>query len=410
MDLSVHCSPLTGIVKRLKCFEEPIVGVFQAGAWLTGPMPARGTKRSLEYTTSWGRGMSAEQARDSCIGEALEFYSAAYRGDEKMVRGTVAEIPDGIDPRSILLHSQTQYEQQRHSDRILEDRHAIPEIFDPNRELDWLEGTDLIEAKTVWVPAACCLTGYQFGGDEPKFAYADRSGLATGRSYWDALASALLELIEHDSVAIWWYNRIKRPMIRIEAFGCPALLRVSEALKKIGRRLFLLDLTSDLQIPTYAAISAMNDGRELLFGAAAHPSPRIAAEKAATEVPHLWLSMQFAKMPLEFASWMRTATLPNQPHFEPANEVCSPSEPGSLTSRQIVNLCLQRMKERGIRPIAINLTRSDVVVHAVRAIAPGMRSTRNRRGPGRLYEVPVQLGWLKTARSEAELNPINCVF
>jgi ribosomal protein S12 methylthiotransferase accessory factor len=120
--------------------------------------------------------------------------------------------------------------------------------------------------------------------------------------------------------------------------------------------------------------------------------------------------MQIAKMPLDFASWMRTAVLSNQTYFEPEGLIDSPTEPGPLESCQIVDLCVQRMKERGIRPIAVDLTRSDVLVHAVRAIAPGMRSTRNQRGPGRLYTVPVQLGWLQKAWTEAELNPINCVL
>lgn len=409
-DLSVHCSPLTGIVRRLKYFDEPIVGVYQAGGRLTGPLPAPGTERSLGYATSWGRGMSLAQARDSCIGEALEFYSAAYRGNEKLTRGTLAEMPNAIDPRSIVLYSQAQYRQQGHSGDIPGDRHAIAEKFGPDQAVDWMEGTDLIEGKVIWVPAACCLTGYKFGANEQKFALADRSGLATGISYWDALASAILELIEHDSVAIWWYNRIKRPAIRLESFGCPALVTVSEALKKIGRRLWLLDLTTDLQIPSYTAISATNEGKELIFGAASHPSPRIAAEKAVTEVPHLWLSMQIAKMPLDFTSWRRTAVLSNQKYFEPEGIIDSPAEPGPLESRQIVDLCVQRMKERGIQPIAVDLTRPDVLVHAVRAIAPGMRSPRNQRGPGRLYTVPVQLGWLQKALTESELNPINCVL
>jgi bacteriocin biosynthesis cyclodehydratase domain-containing protein len=410
MNPSVHCSALTGIVQHVKSFEQPILGVFQAGATLIGPVPARGTKRSLTYADSWGRGMSPQQARESCIGEALEFYSAAYRGNEKLLRGTLARTPGGIDPRTILLYSEKQYEDRSHSESVPQDRHAIPERFDPSRELDWLAGTDLIDGEIMRVPAACCLTGYQFGADEPKFAVADRSGLATGVTYADALAAALLELIEHDAVAIWWYNRVERPAIRPESFESPTLVTVGEALKEIGRRLWLLDLTTDLRIPAYAAISVMEDGKELLLGAAAHASPRIAAEKAVTEVPHLWLCMRVASMPPDFASWLSTAVLLNQLQFQPKNEIDSPPEPAPLTSSQIVALCIQRMKSAGIRPIAVNLTRPDVLVHAVRAVAPGMRSTRNRRGPGRLYEVPVRLGWLEEARTEAELNPTACVF
>jgi oxazoline/thiazoline synthase len=38
-------------------------------------------------------------------------------------------------------------------------------------------------------------------------------------------------------------------------------------------------------------------------------------------------------------------------------------------------------------------------------IVPGLRHFFARFAPGRLYDVPVELGWLANAHSEAELNP-----
>jgi len=39
-------------------------------------------------------------------------------------------------------------------------------------------------------------------------------------------------------------------------------------------------------------------------------------------------------------------------------------------------------------------------------IVPGLRHFWARFAPGRLYDVPVQLGWLPQPLAEEELNPI----
>jgi len=38
-------------------------------------------------------------------------------------------------------------------------------------------------------------------------------------------------------------------------------------------------------------------------------------------------------------------------------------------------------------------------------IVPGLRHFYRRYGPGRLYDVPVKLGWLERPLAESELTP-----
>jgi len=42
----------------------------------------------------------------------------------------------------------------------------------------------------------------------------------------------------------------------------------------------------------------------------------------------------------------------------------------------------------------------------VKVIVPGLRHFWPRFAPGRLYDIPVQLGWLSEPLSEAQLNPV----
>jgi ribosomal protein S12 methylthiotransferase accessory factor len=42
----------------------------------------------------------------------------------------------------------------------------------------------------------------------------------------------------------------------------------------------------------------------------------------------------------------------------------------------------------------------------VKVVVPGLRHFWARYAPGRLYDVPVEMGWLKEPLREEELNPI----
>ncbi len=46
----------------------------------------------------------------------------------------------------------------------------------------------------------------------------------------------------------------------------------------------------------------------------------------------------------------------------------------------------------------------DVGLPVVKVIVPGMRQIWARFAPGRLYDVPVRLGWLKKPLQENQLN------
>jgi ribosomal protein S12 methylthiotransferase accessory factor len=53
-----------------------------------------------------------------------------------------------------------------------------------------------------------------------------------------------------------------------------------------------------------------------------------------------------------------------------------------------------------------DLTRPEVGLDVVKVAVPGLRHFWRRLGPGRLYDVPVELGWIDRPRSETELNPV----
>ncbi len=59
-----------------------------------------------------------------------------------------------------------------------------------------------------------------------------------------------------------------------------------------------------------------------------------------------------------------------------------------------------------LETLVVDMTRPETGFPVVRVVAPGLRPAWARLGPGRLYDVPVALGWLAGPLSERDLNPV----
>lgn len=407
--LQIHCSSLTGIVQKMEITHKPAAGTYRAVATWASPLPVNGNRPLLARQESHGRGMTREQAALGCIGEALERYSLIYRGDEPLLRARMNDIC-GIDPRAILLYSEQQYATRKQWNDQTDDRYFVGERFDPEQAIDWFPVVNLTNGLPAFVPAACTLMWYPFAPDEPEFARADTIGCGSGWTFDNALLHALLEWIERDAMAIWWYNRIRRPAVQIDSFEMPALQEVREGLRRIDRELILLDCTTDLGIPTYISVAARRDGTEPLFAGASHFSPKVAAWKAASEVGQLWFTMAHKKcIDAEMSEWLSNS-VETQSWIKPTHMVTAPPEPPTLTSGEQVSYTVDRLRQAGLAAYAADLSRTDVVLKTARAIVPGLRHIWNRRAPSRLYDVPVKLGWRDSPLREDELNSICCMI
>ena len=359
---------------------------------------------------SYGRGRTSLEAESGCIAEALERYSLIYRGDEHLVRAEASQI-DAIHPDDIQLFSETQYHERAAWNATVDDNFFVPEPFDETVRVDWIEAKPLgRDGRVRFVAAACCLMWYEFRPGEREFARADTIGCASGTTFDDALTRALLEWIERDAMAIWWDNALRRPGVRLGSFESAELDDVVNGLRAIGRELFLLDCTTDLGIPAYMAVAPRLDGSEPLVGGAADTSPRRAAYRAASEVGQVWHDAnRTASLSSPLAAWLLRETTSTQPFLAPAILTDAPAEcepPGQPAWMSIV----RRLEAVGLSAYAVDQSRPDVSLRTVRAVVPGLRHIWNRRGPGRLYDVPVKMGWLSQPNAETDLNPIRCML
>jgi ribosomal protein S12 methylthiotransferase accessory factor len=421
---SHHVSPITGAVpmlERAAPANDGVLHVYLAGSNSSRPSRTLGQLRNDLRTMNAGKGTSDVQARASALCEGLERYSGVFRGDEPRRRTRQAELGDAAVPlNDCLLFSDRQYRERdaRNADACR--FNFIPAPFDPEMEVDWSPVWSLTRREIRYLPTAFCY--YDYPQPEGRtYCIACSNGCAAGNTLEEAILQGFLELVERDGVALWWYNRVRRPGVDLESFREPYLERLRSFLQEHGRDFWVLDLTADLGIPVFASITRRSDGlpEQIVPGFGAHVDPKIALLRAVTEMNQMLSSPllrrnapEADKEPIdpETAHWLRTATTANQPYLLPADgpsrTAASYQQSWTDDVSDDVRACQALVERRGMEMLVLDQTRPEVGLPVAKVVVPGLRHFWARLAPGRLYAVPVQLGWLPRALAEDELNPI----
>jgi oxazoline/thiazoline synthase len=367
-----------------------------------------------------GKGASDLQARVSCLAEAVERYSCGHFGDEKSHHARIGETDaPTIDPRNLLMFSDEQYVNRKAINNA--QGHSfnwVPERFDPERAIDWSPAWSLTHDREVWLPSAFCYFRYT-SESQYEFCMADSNGCAAGNTMEEAIQQGFFELVERDACALWWYNRLRRPAIDLSSFDDPFFSVMIRAHNVAGRKLVALDVTSDLAVPTVMAISwRLSDGGGIHLGLGCHLEPRLAVSRALAELNQ---SVAWQLAGHEHAQdlgcndthtrWLKEATVKNQPFLRPAEGPLRTAadfvDRSTRDVRDDLLVSIEALRGRGLEMIVLDHTRPDIGFPVARVVVPGLRHFWARHAPGRLYDVPVELGWLDRPLHETDLNPIS---
>jgi ribosomal protein S12 methylthiotransferase accessory factor len=420
-----HVSPITGAVSVLeRCAPagDGIMHVYDAGRnYARQPENLNHLRHDLRSGSS-GKGTCDAQARASGLCEGLERYSAVYHGDEPRRPARFVDLgDDAIHPNACMLFSDRQYRERDAWNARSSRYNWVPLPFDPEATIDWTPIWSLTRNRPCYLPTSYCYFQCPYPLEQAYCASCS-NGNAAGNTLEEAILQGFLELVERDSVALWWYNRARRPGVDLDSFEDPYLGRLRAFLKKRGRDLWALDLTADLNIPAYVALSRRTDGPEeqILFGLGAHLDPRLALLRAVTEMnqmlstvlrePHEDVPVEKLFTDRETVAWLKTATLANQPYLVPVDgpprTAAAHPRPGTDDLREDVLACQALVEGQGMEMLVLDQTRPDIGLPVVKVFVPGLRHFWARFASGRLYDVPVQLGWLPGPLAEDQLNPI----
>jgi oxazoline/thiazoline synthase len=426
--LNRHLSPITGIVSALEPGQRTaaahgarsLTQTFAADHNFSDMYDERFFLREGMRRRSGGKGKSPEQARVSALAESLERYCGVFDGTEPRIRSSFRGLGGAaLHPNTCMGYSKRQYAEREAHNITSHKARWVPEPFREDVEIEWTPLWSLTTETTRYLPTSFCYFGYR--STDPQFARADSNGCAAGSVAEEAVLQGLLELIERDAVALWWYNRLRRPAVDLDSVDDEYVFALRRHYGELRRDLWALDITSDFGIPTVAAISKRVDQTEedVIYGFGTHLDATVALSRALTELNQSLEAVPSATGPEstrtyrgthEAVRWWRTMRTIDAPYLLPDLDVRPRriEDFRNLASEDLyqdILTCTGLSTARGIEILVLDQTRPDIGLPVIRVVAPGLRHFWARFGPGRLYDVPVQEGWLSRALDEGELNP-----
>lgn len=367
-------------------------------------------------------------ARAAAIGETVERYSAAYVDPRLLRFASYDELAAAgeqvVDPSAMALFAPDQYAQPGFG-------------FTPFRrstQTHWIDGVDLLTGSHCWVPAQLVYLSGTGMRDAERIGYSTSNGLACGPTRREALAAALLELVERDAVMLAWYGSLSLPRIDLTSDAMLAA-RVQRSFRRTRLEFDAVDLTGVLGVPTALGVvrNLHSDVAALSLGAASSHDLALAAESAITEAfqTRTWCKLEqdgrpripdearLAEQVTDFADHIRYYAERDRASraaflwasSERVDLSSSPTLPASTPADLIDALCA-KVKEAGANVYAVDVTSPDVAeagFSVVKALSPQLQpldagwSTRFLGGD-RIRRVPAVLRGQQDPLTDEQLN------
>jgi oxazoline/thiazoline synthase len=433
-------SPAIDVLQRLERYVSPITGVI-ADLEDTSPrdgLPVFQAKQANPVHTSLrenrlvgrpgaaaGKGTEKTQARVSCLAEAIERYLCGFTGREPRLRASWASLGQAAPhPDTYLNYSEKQYQARDVWNKNHEGFNWVGARFDGTREIEWTPAWSVTHGERRWLPTRYCYFNYVDSAviektSDNDFCAADSNGCASGSTVEEAILQGFLELVERDACALWWYNRVRRPAFDLEAISAPFVRQARAYWASRQRGLHVLDVTNDFGIPVAIAVSYREaDGKAITFGLGAHFDAEIAVSRALAELNQMvTVEAEIAKWDVgakitddsrAVLDWTRNKSLDTEPYCIPDGIIRTDAydRPQVADLKEAVERCSKLAGDKGSEMIVLDHSRPEIDFATARVVVPGMRHFWARFRAGRLYQVPVTLGWLDKAHSEDSLNPI----
>jgi len=403
-------SDVLGIVPEVCIVGDPSLRVHRAGlnpVW-NDRQDLDGLRASLRLS-AMGKGLTIASSQAGALAEALERQSMIWQGDEGVQVARMDDLERAIHPNDIQLYSAAQIAAAKLDGSPTHRFHYVPQTFQVDQEHAWSQVRGIADDRRAWIPSAIAYLGVPQTG--PGSLRGCSNGVAAGNSVDEALLQGLLELVERDSVALWWYSRAHRPGIDLDATDDPRVRAAIAPLRARGRDVWVLDITSDLGIPAMVALTATPEGGRILMGFGAHVDPVIAVVRALTEVCQSesgisdWRRESTPEgVPEIEGEWLAAVTTATDPWLAQHGSVPLASA-STLNLHESLDAVLVALSKAGLEAWWMDLTRSDIGLPVVRTVVPGLRHFWNRFAPGRLYNVPVSLAWVPDGYDEDDVNP-----
>lgn len=283
-----------GLVSRLTWLPvtegEPVFSIY-TGA-IGDPGAAVPTQTGWVHNASSGNFDGAGGALDPdlaahlAVAESLERYSSCVWDPAELVWASAAELGEDAIPPSVWPNC---------SARELADPKCGLVAYDPRIPLRWVRGWSLTRGKAVFVPAAQVYLKFSPQSASERYQHAVSTGCAAHGNALDAVTNGLLEVVERDSIALTWLQRLRLPRLEFDENDLPDEYReYFERGRSENIRTLFFDATSDLGIPVIYGVQLADHDPDLsqLVAATCDVDPAKAVAKLQREAASLRIALR----------------------------------------------------------------------------------------------------------------------
>lgn len=325
-----------------------------------------------------GKGITPTEAKVSAMMEGFERYSAE-----------VSDKPDTITSFSRLSDKEVVLNPR---ELILPNRISNTDV--ENVDIPWMKGYDLMKDEEIFVPMNAVI--HPLDSQYKSIFRTNTNGLASGNRLEEAIFHGLTEVIERDAWSLVEVTRNTGDEIIIDNDSHDfkddiqsnstlfSVLDLVNKFNKAGIEIRIKDITSDVNIPTFAAVAddiLLKDPALLVIGMGTHTNAEVAIIRALTEAAQSRVTQIHGAREDTTSGEMRKKIgyermkKINSHWFKPAqtkrlSKVISFDYDDFLDD---INHTIKNLKNVGIdRVIFVDLTRENLNIPVVRVIVPGL--------------------------------------
>lgn len=191
-----------------------------------------------------GGALDPDRARRLCVAEALERYSSCVVDTDQLIWATPRDLgSDAVDLATFPTCSPTE---------LADPRNPVTAV-DPDGPQRWVRGWSLTENRPKLIPAAAVWMRFPVRTPAERFTSGISTGCATHTDLHQALINGLCEVIERDSIALTWLQRIPWPRLEID-WNDPRLSEFAERHQRSNVQVDIFDATTDVGVPTFYSL------------------------------------------------------------------------------------------------------------------------------------------------------------
>lgn len=249
---------------------------------------------------------------------------------------------------------------------------------------DWITANSLHDDRQVKFPYELAIR--KPVGQQLAARQSESTGIGAGILFEDAIYSGVLEVIERDAIALWWFGGNSARKIDSETLKHSGILDyIDQTRPATSRQCWFLDITTDLGISTVVALSSQADGSSVVVGYSSHMNQKRALLRALHELCQMEMAQEISLAKSEFFSakdlsqqdkmWIRRheeLNVANYPQLlgEINSEYKYPDLGSSLNDLQ------KHLRAVGLEAYYIDLTREHIGIPVAKVLIPGLQSSK----------------------------------